>query len=122
MAIEKGRSFADIDVEPTTPDEIQLEYIMDFCVAAYDRMEELGMTKSQLAEKLGKTPSQVTRVLGGQANITLATMAEYDAALGIGLAIVARPRSRRMEATVTTNVASSPAALTVPKLVSYEGV
>ena len=85
MAIEKGRSFVHLDLDRPTPDEIQLEMIMDFCLMATDRMDEIGMSRKELAGVLGVSPSQVSRVLGGRANITIGTMAEYAAAIGLPL-------------------------------------
>lgn len=81
MAIEEGKSLAYLDFDEPTPDMVKLDWLMDFCFAVTDRLEELGMTRKELAKKLGKSPSNVTRVLGGRANITLDTMASYVAAL-----------------------------------------
>jgi transcriptional regulator with XRE-family HTH domain len=45
------------------------------------RMEAIGLTKSQLAERLGTSPAYVTKILGGEANFTLKTMARLARAL-----------------------------------------
>lgn len=85
MAIEEGKSFAYMALEEPTSEEIKIEWLMDFCFAATDKLDELGMKRSELAKKLGKKPSNVSRVLSGRANITLDTMAEYAAALKLNM-------------------------------------
>lgn len=85
MAVTKRESRDGANVGGQYPSERMLEYIMDFCFMVEDRLEELGMTRSELARKLGRKPSSVTRVLSGTANVTLQTIAEYDAALGLDI-------------------------------------
>ena len=41
-----------------------------------------GVGKSELARRLGVPPSRVTKVLSGRANLTLATLVRFGAALG----------------------------------------
>ncbi len=61
-----------------------LEYSMDFVFAVQDALDEAGMTRKELADRLGCKEGRVDRVLGGDAEITLETVAAYDAALGLG--------------------------------------
>lgn len=91
MAIREGRSFVDVEAMEPTPRVRMLDYVMDFCFIVEDRLSELGMSRSDLAKRLGKRPSSVTRVLSGGANVTLQTIAEYDAALGLNLRIGCDP-------------------------------
>lgn len=84
MGVHEASSLSGLSSEPKTRDEILLEYSMDFVFAVEDRLEALGMSRSELAKKLGCKKSQVTRVLSGEANITLKTIAAYDAVLGLG--------------------------------------
>lgn len=87
MAIITGRSFADAMGAPANADERLVDYQMDLCELVYDRMQELGMSKTELAKQLGVSPSRVTRILSGDANVTLRTVAELDAALGLDIRI-----------------------------------
>lgn len=93
MAVREGRSFVGLEARKPSASVRMLDYVMDFCFMVEDRLEELGMSRTELAERLGKKPSSVTRVLSGSANITLQTIAEYDAALDLGI-ILTRNESR----------------------------
>ena len=96
MAIVEGASFSDLASTKQTADDRLLEYTMDFVFAVEDKLDELGMTKADLAKKLGCKKSQVSHVLSGSENITLKTMARYDAVLGIGLKIASdKPTYRK---------------------------
>lgn len=88
MAIVKGRSFADAFDGPKNSDEILLDYLMDFCVLVYDRMEEMGIGKKELANKIGVSPSVITRVMSGESNITLKTISKIDEALHLDLKFI----------------------------------
>jgi transcriptional regulator with XRE-family HTH domain len=46
-------------------------------------MEDKGITKSQLAEKLGKTKAYVSQLLSGSRNMTLRTLSDLCFALGV---------------------------------------
>lgn len=85
MAIVKGESFTDALSGYESADERLVDYLMDLCELVYDRMQELGMTRKDLAERMGVNPSRITKILSGEANVTLKTVAELDAALGLGL-------------------------------------
>lgn len=87
MAVREGRSFVGLEARKPSASVRMLDYVMDFCFMVEDRLEELGMSRTELAERLGKKPSSVTRVLSGSANITLQTIAEYDAALDLGICL-----------------------------------
>jgi transcriptional regulator with XRE-family HTH domain len=46
-----------------------------------DRMEKLDITRAELARRLNTSPAYVTKVLGGNANFTLASMVKLAMAL-----------------------------------------
>ena len=100
MAVREGRSFVGLEAKKPSASVRMLDYVMDFCFMVEDRLEELGMSRTELAERLGKRPSSVTRVLSGSENITLQTMAEYDAALDLGI-ILSRNESRMERPSLT---------------------
>ena len=87
MAISEGTSFVDLEARKPSASARMLDYVMDFCFMVEDRLDELGMSRTDLARRLGKRPSSVTRVLSGSANVTLQTIAEYDAALDLGISL-----------------------------------
>lgn len=87
MAFVNGKSFADEPAGPLDADEIMIDYLMDLCESVYYKMSELGIGKKELAKRMGKKPSQVTRILSGEANVTLRTVAELDSALGLGISL-----------------------------------
>jgi len=55
-------------------------------------MEAQGLTQRELAAKVGKRESYVSRVLGGGVNLTLKTIAEFEAALGADILVLPEPR------------------------------
>lgn len=92
MTIEKGASFADVANARPTADVRQLELTLDFCYAVQECLDAEGITRTDLARRLGKKPSTVTRILSGDANITVRTIAEFAAALdGLNVSIVSAP-------------------------------
>ena len=92
MAIERGRSFANVANAKPTAEIRQLEITLDFCYAVQECLDSEGITRKELAKRLGKTPSAVTRILSGEANITTKTIAEFMAVLdGLSVAIISTP-------------------------------
>lgn len=56
------------------------------------RMEEVGITRSELADRLNKKKPQITRFLRGNNNFTIATMVEIADALGCNYRSHLEPR------------------------------
>ena len=54
-------------------------------------MEEQGITRSQLAVKSGLQPAQITRILGGEHNLTVQTIGRVMAALGTNFQFTLQP-------------------------------
>lgn len=71
--------------EPLGADDLAWDHAMDISGSVYTRMRELGMTKCELAERMGVKPGQVTRIIKGEANLTLKSIAKLETALGIDL-------------------------------------
>lgn len=95
MAIVKGESFSDAFYGKESADEKLADYLMDLCELVYDRMEELGMSKSDLARKLGMSPSRITKILSGESNMTLKTISQLDAALDLDIDLLDAARCRQ---------------------------
>lgn len=73
--------------------------VLDFTEDIYGRMQALGLTKSQLAERLGTSPAYVTKILGGGANFTLKTMVRLARALDASLDMHLTPAATERPAT-----------------------
>ncbi len=61
-------------------------------------MEELGVSKKELARKLGKSPSFVTQTLNGSRNMTLGTLSDIAFTLGASLearVLIKKPKPAR---------------------------
>ncbi len=73
------------------PDFVFEELVYDIACELKRIMEERGITKKQLAQRLGVSPAYVSKVLGGS-NITLKTLARILAALEADVSIVLKSR------------------------------
>jgi len=56
-----------------------------FAIQVIDRMDELNINQSQLAEILKVSPQQVSKVLAGTENLTLETHYKYEQALDFSI-------------------------------------
>jgi transcriptional regulator with XRE-family HTH domain len=63
--------FAELDGEPGFEFEMLAGGIAE---QIWVRMEELGISRKQLAERMGVSPARVTQVLRGSENLTLKTL------------------------------------------------
>ena len=50
-----------------------------------DRMEELGMSQKQLAEKMNCSPQYISKVVRGRENLSLETLTKIENALEISI-------------------------------------
>ena len=73
-----------LDQELTTED-LEWEHRLDISASVYRRMDELGINKTELARRLGVANSQVSRILSGERNMTLRTIAALEMALDFRL-------------------------------------
>ena len=48
-------------------------------------MEDLGVTKAELARRLGKSKSRITQLLSGGSNMTIGTLSDIAVELGLSL-------------------------------------
>ncbi len=85
MAIIEGRDLTFLLDAPHTAEERRHFHAVDITESVWNRMQELGMSQSDLARKLGKNRSQVSRMLSMRGNMTLQTISELEEALGISL-------------------------------------
>lgn len=89
-AAETERLFNKIIDE--TPQELktQVDWQFDLANVIFSRLQEIGMSKKELAHKVGTSPAAVTRWLGGNHNFTLSTLAKISSVLGVPLISVAK--------------------------------
>jgi transcriptional regulator with XRE-family HTH domain len=62
-------------------------------------MTDQGVSRAELARRLGTSPAYVSKVLRGDANLTLATITKLAMALGRTVHIGLEPRHRRQVTT-----------------------
>jgi transcriptional regulator with XRE-family HTH domain len=48
-------------------------------------MEDQGVSKAELAQRLGKSKARISQLLGGSSNMTIGTLADIASALGLTL-------------------------------------
>ena len=63
--------------------DLQWLHSLDLAISICTRMDELGISKSELAERAGMKPSSLSRIIKGEQNMTLATIAKLEVALDI---------------------------------------
>ena len=62
-----------------------LKYSYAIAIRVRRRMEELGITQKELAQRLGCTQQHISALLGGMSNMTLETVAKLEQALSFDL-------------------------------------
>ena len=78
----KRRSFDELYQEAEQAEEFWVAgAILELTEEVVRRMSEQGVSRSELARRLGTSPAYVTKLLRGNANLTLATMARLARAL-----------------------------------------
>jgi len=76
--------------EPTYDQLLEQErLILAATELVHELLEEQGVTKTELAQRLDRTKGFVTQLLGGDRNLTLRTLADLAGALGHRVDLVA---------------------------------
>jgi plasmid maintenance system antidote protein VapI len=65
-----------------TPDGTAERAAVAFLLDVHQRMDELGMSHVDLAQRLGTSRSYITRLFVGRANLSVQTLSRLAAALG----------------------------------------
>ncbi|MCX7597687.1 MAG: helix-turn-helix transcriptional regulator [Armatimonadetes bacterium] len=71
--------------------------VLDLAEQMLARLEELGLTRAELARRMGVTPAYITKILRG-ANVSLLTIAKMAVALEAVPKITLEPRGRAFSA------------------------
>lgn len=77
-----------------TPEYLREELILNFTEAVAIRMEDLGITNSELAERIGVSKRVVLGIKRGETNPSYATLVKIAGALGCRVKIVLTPRDK----------------------------
>ena len=59
-----------------------LNYSQEIAMFLHDKMEELGMTQTALAERMNCTQQYISRILKGKENLSLETIVRLEDAIG----------------------------------------
>jgi len=62
---------------------VEESFILDVTEEIHGQMEELGVNRVQLAERMGKSKAYVSQLLSGSRNMTLRSLADISFALGL---------------------------------------
>lgn len=62
-----------------------LKHSREIALKMLVKMNDMGMTQSQLAERMGCKQQQISRILKGRENLTLETLSRIEGALDISL-------------------------------------
>ncbi len=68
--------------------------VMEITEEIVRRMDELGITKSELARRIGSSPAYVTKILRGDTNFTFDTMVKLGTALDCEFRCHLQPKGR----------------------------
>lgn len=68
-----------------TPGTRAYDHALDLSVMIWERMQELGLTKTELARRMGISKSNLSNMLNTQPNMTLESIARFELALDVEL-------------------------------------
>lgn len=81
-------SFSDLIQDARSRDDYWIEdAILQFTIQLHERMQEGGISKTELASRIGASQPYVTRILKGRDNLTIATMVKLARAVGFKVRI-----------------------------------
>ena len=105
----KSDTFDALYAEAETHEEYWVAgMVQEFTEEVVRLMKERRVTRSELARRLGTSPAYVTKILRGNANFTLASMAKLSRALGAELRLQLTPHESLSATTRRKNLATSP--------------
>ena len=65
-----------------------LSYSQEIAIFLHDKMEELGLSQTALAERMNCTQQYISRILKGKENLSLETIARLEDAIGTKLVTI----------------------------------
>lgn len=82
---------ARIAADRLTPEYRLAGAILEITEALYVRMEDLGLTRKEFAERMGVSPARITNIFRGKGNFRLGTLVEAAHALDCELILGLKP-------------------------------
>ncbi|MDD6891376.1 MAG: helix-turn-helix transcriptional regulator [Bacteroidales bacterium] len=79
---EQPSTFAE-DAQWRQENEVWLKWSRGIALAIVDYMQENGLSRLDIANKLGVSPQYVSRILSGNTNFSIKSIAEIERKLGI---------------------------------------
>lgn len=79
---EKPSTFT-VDAKWCQENEAWLKWSRAVALSVIDYMQENGLTRSDVADRLGVSPQYVSRILSGSTNFSFKSVAEIERKLGI---------------------------------------
>ena len=70
------------EAEKRRNDKRWLSYSQEIAMFLHDKMDELGLTQTALAARMDCTQQYISRILKGQENLSLETIARLEDAIG----------------------------------------
>lgn len=84
------------DIDDSDLDYVEESLKIDFAVAIEHAMKDRGINKSEMATNIQSSPAYITKVLKGDANVTIATMAKLSHALDYCVHIVLARKNHKV--------------------------
>lgn len=81
----KKMNLSDFLKENETPNTRAYEHALDLAFLFVEEMEQQGLGKKELAEKMGISQSRLSNLLNTQPNMTLETIAQFELALNVNM-------------------------------------
>ena len=85
-----SQDFLDVDQKLLRQEEL----ILEATELLASTMDQIGITKADLARRMGKTKAFVTQCLSGEQNMTLRTLADLFGAIGYKIQFDAKPEAK----------------------------
>ena len=79
---DKPSTFAE-DAKWRQENEVWLRWSRGIALSIVDYMQENGLSRSDIADRLGVSPQYVSRILSGSTNFSFKSIAEIERKLGI---------------------------------------
>lgn len=89
----RNRIFQEVLDETPKEVEIFVRLYGDLVQRIHELMEEKGISRKELAERMEKSPSEISKWLNGEHNFTLRSIAKLSAELGEPLLVVPKKRT-----------------------------
>lgn len=99
--------------ELTDAESARLDLRIDAAYAIEQAMKSARVSRSELATKLGTSKSYITKILTGDANLTLDTMASIATALDMSIAAPEFKRKTNLSAWEKTSVSTAPQSASI---------